>query len=456
MKKTFSRRAVRPWLFKAGALAALALPLTACDGLLEVEDIDKVPSGALEGEAAIPLRVAGALSDFTFGFSGTSTTEGLIPAGGLFTDELYLSGTFPTRREIDLRRINNLSNGQILIPYQYLHRARIQAMALTELATEFDEANSPRLALGRNVEGYSEVLLGEHFCSGVPFSTPSGNEIENGEPLTTRQIFERALARFDAAIAGNPSAAQLNLARIGKGRTLLNLGRFNEAAAAVAEVPDNYVYLVQHSENTPGQNNALFALQDNGRLSLASEEGTTTMGVAFRSGDPRIPFVEDGVGFDGATPLYMQRLYTNFGADVPLASGLEARLIEIEALLNGGASNAYLTALNELRANYVHPTLGSMSMDALTDPGTAEGRVDQFFEERARFLYLTGHRLGDLRRLIRQYGRTEDGVFPNGAYHKGSNFTYGDQTAFPIPVEEENNPVFKEAVEGGCLPTEGF
>jgi hypothetical protein len=93
---------------------------------------------------------------------------------------------------------------------------------------------------------------------------------------------------------------------------------------------------------------------------------------------------------------------------VPIASGLEARLIQAEALL---ATNpgGWLTAMNTIRATRITPAL-----PALADPGTQVGREDLHFRERAFWLFGTGHRLGDLRRMIRQYNRTEDGVFPTG------------------------------------------
>jgi hypothetical protein len=52
--------------------------------------------------------------------------------------------------------------------------------------------------------------------------------------------------------------------------------------------------------------------------------------------------------------------------------------------------------------------------------------------------------LGDLRRLIRQYGRDAESVFPTGAYFKGG--VYGTDVNFPIPFEEKNNPSFT-----GCI-----
>jgi hypothetical protein len=56
--------------------------------------------------------------------------------------------------------------------------------------------------------------------------------------------------------------------------------------------------------------------------------------------------------------------------------------------------------------------------------------------------------MGDLRRLVRQYGRSATAVFPSGAYFKGG--TYGDNVNFPIPVEEDNNPNTSPLTQG-CL-----
>jgi starch-binding outer membrane protein, SusD/RagB family len=84
----------------------------------------------------------------------------------------------------------------------------------------------------------------------------------------------------------------------------------------------------------------------------------------------------------------------------------------------------------------------------LTDPGTADAQVDLLFRERAFWLFLTGHRLGDLRRLIRQYGRTADTVFPSGTYFKGGQ-PYGAAVNLPLPATETNNPKVT-----GCLDRE--
>ena len=64
--------------------------------------------------------------------------------------------------------------------------------------------------------------------------------------------------------------------------------------------------------------------------------------------------------------------------------------------------------------------------------------MDQLFSERAFWLFATGHRLGDMRRLVRQYGRTGRERLPRGDYLKGG--TYGTDVNLPLPLEENNNP----------------
>lgn len=71
--------------------------------------------------------------------------------------------------------------------------------------------------------------------------------------------------------------------------------------------------------------------------------------------------------------------------------------------------------------------------------------MDLHFEERAYWLWQTGHRLGDLRRLIRDYGRDPETVFPSASYHKVGG--YGMDVNFPVPIDEENNPNFEECLD---------
>ncbi|MGH7720366.1 MAG: hypothetical protein ACREON_16165 [Gemmatimonadaceae bacterium] len=77
----------------------------------------------------------------------------------------------------------------------------------------------------------------------------------------------------------------------------------------------------------------------------------------------------------------------------------------------------------------------------LTDPGTLATRVDLMFRERAFWLYGTGHRHGDLRRLVRQYQRDAGSVFPTGPYYKGG-LTYGTDVTFTPVAQQLENPAY--------------
>jgi hypothetical protein len=136
-------------------------------------------------------------------------------------------------------------------------------------------------------------------------------------------------------------------------------------------------------------------------------------------------------------PFIAQLVYPSQSSSLPLASGVEAQLIVAENQLKTGGS--WLATLNALRA-------GVPGLAPLTDPGSPAARVNLLFHERAFWLFLTAHRLGDMRRLVRQYGRDPQTVYPIGLTI-GSH-PYGTDVAFAISEAELNNPNFH-----GCLNT---
>ena len=99
------------------------------------------------------------------------------------------------------------------------------------------------------------------------------------------------------------------------------------------------------------------------------------------------------------------------------------------------------TILNALRAS--PRSLGVVTtpvMSPLVPPTTQAAAIDLFFREKAFWTFGRGQRLGDLRRLIRQYTRGANTVFPTGTFFKGGN--YGPDVNFPATVDELNNPQF--------------
>jgi hypothetical protein len=419
--------------------------------VLDVQDPDNIPPDALDTPAGATALYHGAIGDFAVAIDGDdSVLEGQILVSELLADMWMNSETFPTREEMDRRRAD-VRNATLLEVFRFLHSSRVAAeRAATALETYSpDGAADPRIPEMRSLSGYIYIHAGENYCSGVPFSTTEP-DVAYGEPLTTPQIFDSAVARFDLALAAPGLTDDIaNLASVGRGRALLNLSRFAEAAAAVAGVPTEFRYVTEHSLNTGRQENAVYRLNvDAERWSVANLEGGT--GLPYRdAADPRVPFFldpTDGVGFDGSTPQYNLLKYDGPEASVTVADGVEARLIEAEAALQAGDAATWLAKLNELRAalSVLRPeTPGTLA--PLSDPGSGDARVDALFSERAFWFFATGHRLGDLRRLVRQYGRPTESVFPTGSYFKGG--VYGSDVNLPVPFDELNNPL----AQSGCL-----
>ena len=440
------------------ALSLAATQACATDGLLDVDDIDVANPTSVQTKAALPLLLNGALGDVQGGFSGFGL-DALVTGSGEFSDELQFVETFPTRQEFDQRDVK-LANPINTTIFRNILRGWAAAVRTQEAFARLDPANAGR-AMSYNLEAFSIILLAESYCSGVPFSrlTESGATLY-GDPLTRDAMLSWAVAATDSALtilAALPAADTVainrrHFASILKARALLNQNKPAEAATAVAAVPTSFVLQFQHSANTARQNNGVFGLTFlDPRMSVSNAEGTN--GLAYRAdNDPRVPQRrgsgtggEPSVGFDGSSPMYLQLKYTSRASNATAASGVEARLIEAEARLAAGDAVGALTTLNTLRLAPGSPGSGGVAgLAPLIDAGSANGRVDQLFRERAYWLWLTAHRLGDLRRLVRQYGRLPESVFPTGAYVKGGQ--YGVDVNLPVPADELNNPKFT-----GCL-----
>jgi starch-binding outer membrane protein, SusD/RagB family len=447
--------------------AAVGVLFAGCDvdSLLDVPTEDIVPGDVAQDQANLTGLRNGVLFEFARAYTGPSGSNeipGIIGTSGVFSDEQWYSSTFPTMREIDARDIVT-TNGALLLVFQYIQRARNWAEVAMEQYATGPLAGNADHGLVTNLAGYTYIFFGENFCSGVPFGRATlGAELEYGPGRTTEEMFNLAIERFDAAMAVGQAlgtaagTAQVNLARVGKARALLNLGRYAEAAAVAAQVPAGFVRVVNYSPNASGQNNGIWGqINSTRRSSLASREGTVNRGLDYfnRDGttaatmttDPRVPVPTRSLGIGTTIPVFRTGKYATMGSAAPLASYVEARLIVAEHLLADGASSAYLTELNQLRADLpsllgqIGVTGTATALPALTDPGTREGRIRQLFSERARWLHLQAVRLGDLRRMMRQYGFAENEVFPTGTTIFGR--PYGNDVNMPIPFQEGNNPL---------------
>jgi len=427
--------------------AAMAVAVVLCAvsgvagcGALDVSDPTAIQDGELDNATGAALLRGAALKKLA------ETVRDGAYLGGLISDEFMVDlpelGQFDTWGDglLDKReslRYEDLLAGSLEPGYLRWQETRTAASAaLPKL-----QAYAPEARVGEMlaVRGFASLLMAEDFCPGFPLNDMVDGKVVFGPPLSTEEALTKALADFDSAMAlAGDSARILNLVQVGRGRTLLGLGRFDEAAAAVADVPTGYVQKLEYRVDVGLDNLRLFFGADvPASRTVADREGGT--GLDFvAAADPRLELTPLGTAADGVTALYGMAKYPDANAPVVLASGIEARLIEAEAALHRGDPN-WLTILNTLRTTQVAPALADT-----TDPGTDQARVDLLFRERAFWLFGTGHRLGDLRRLVRLYGRASDSVFPTGAYRLGG--TYGVATSIPFAAVFEAR--FNPAVTG--------
>ena len=428
-------------------LATIILVGCSKSDILEPDLPDILDRETVETAAGAPAIYAGAISELVFAHDGTT---GLVLYSGLFVDELMHASTPPAVREWDLRAVrpeNSVGTGTAVnpSPFHGLHRARTALESAVERVAPFFQANDPRIGELWALAGMTYILAGEMFCSGAPFSERVPG-LAYGNSVSTEEMFELGLARLATAANNSGGDARIgNLVAVLRGRALVNLGRHAEAATAVAAVPTGYAYQFIHSATTARQQNQVYLQNDTDILSLSDREGGNGLDFASAN-DPRVPTVRSNRTPDGTsrndtvTPMFYQTRYTSSADPISVATGLEARLIEAEAALQASDITTWLSKLNEVRDQFT-------GLAPLSDPGTATARVDLMFRERAFTMHLTGHRLGDLRRLVRQYGRAIESVYPTGAYHK-QGLTRGTQASLPVPGTEENNPNYNPA---SCL-----
>jgi len=282
------------------------------------------------------------------------------------------------------------------------------------------------------MRGYAILQMAEDICPGFPVNDIVNNQAVYGGPLTTDSAIKYALSQIDSAIAyAHDSTRFVHFAHVLRGRALLDLGQYANAAAAVSEVPADFSFTDEGITYLNRFYNQAFQWDDQQggeglRLAVGDRDGGN--GLPFVSAhDPRVPTIYRQLRYHTtADSLYDQGKYPTQDVPFVLASGVEAQLIQAEAALNAGDPSWFAT-LNTLRATAITPAMAAIPVM----PTTKSDQVDLLYRERAFWMFMTGRRLGDLRRLVRNYGRDPETVFPTGTYPLLGQH-YGRATAIPF------------------------
>jgi len=413
-----------------GMVSAMTM---ACHGMLDVSDPTLVRDPDIANAEGANARRLNALGVFT------QTASALAVDVARFSDEwVFDIPAGQTPNAIDVRdsqgyeQAAGTTDRHLGLWDQVYYQTSIAIPAVRAYTP--DSLKGDFLGHLYGMRGYAVLQIAEDVCPGFPLNdvSPDNRPLFSG-PLSTDSALALANAELDSAVKYvRDSVRFVTLARVAKGRALLDEGKYSEAAAVVAVVPTDAVYQTEsvnqfYAQMRPGR-------WRDGDFNVAVGDREGGNGLPYVSAnDPRIPLAVGGASATNALDtLYITTKYTAAFDPITLASGVEARLIEAEAALNAGDPN-WLTILNTLRA--------TVGLSALSDPGPMAAQVDLLYSERAFWLYMTGRRLGDLRRLVRNYGRNPETVFPSGP-------GYGNATAFPfvLAAEQVGNPY----ITAGC------
>jgi hypothetical protein len=415
-------------------LAWVALIGSACSNLTDVKQNGITQPSDLNNPSGALVRRAGAISQFTTALSLQALYSGII------TDEFSDVGSvdYPA----DTRRISPITEQY---PYDALSGARVEGLLAIDALRQYAPSPAWHIAELYAMVGFVETYFAEDMCSGVPLGVLTNGSMQYGPTSTRHDLIVHALADFDsAAHYASGSDSILSLARIGKARALLDSGDFASAAAVADSVSTTFAYAVLFDGAT--QINSLFlAFHASQDLSVSDVEGQN--GLNFISAaDPRVAVGASYSGQNGGT-VFPPAADSTGNAPVVAGSEIEARLIAAEAALRQGDISRWAVLLDSLRASWPDTTLSNHPLppDSTTLASDSQ-RVDVMFRERAFWLFGTGHRQGDLRRLIRQYGRATESVFPTGPYATQPGTVYGTDVVF-VPFGEQYNPNYAQCFD---------
>jgi hypothetical protein len=371
-------------------VAVVAVCVAACD--LTVTNPGRITEDALNEPTTVTRNVIvnGLIGDVEEALSA------LVLHTGLASDELNFAGT---RSWLDFFSRGDIRPSDTNETWEPAATAAWTTVNGIERLASL-QATPDQLATANLYAGFIHRMMGDAFCTAT---FDGGPELENVE------YYRRALNYFQAAAAGS---GQIRLAALaGQAQTHLILADYAAAASAAGQVPDNFLWVAHYT--------------DNDESLIWSETHNQTQVTVFatpiadlgENGDPRTPWVDaKRLGAGGSVPFYRQEKYRLRTDDIPLAKGLEMRLIEAEALIRAGNVQAGMD-----RINYVRGKFGLAPQTA----STATAAMAALDFERLVTLWLEARRLKDNDRLDNPYLEGRDRCFPfsDSEYNSNPNLT---------------------------------
>lgn len=459
---------MRNWTRTAGRVSAAAMVAVVFSGCsLEVLNPGAIQDADLNTADLMPVLVSGVSAEYNdvgdyYAFSGGRLTDEVAGTGSYTSTQEYRQGIFDWEESET--------------PWEQTHEAAWaadQAWARLQQVLEGAENTSPDAARLFAIRGFAFQRLGENFCQ-VVF---------NVEDWVDRTVaFDSAIANFNRAItigtaAGASGAHWVTAAQAGIAQAYVGLGDWTAAANAAAQVTD-IAFVDQALYHASANTNQVWN-ESWGRAEVGVYNTLAQRMYDGPDADPRVAYTKCGEwndltsaypdnipggvtstgdcsgqgsgahqGADGQTAHYRQDKYTDRGSDINRASGVEMRLIQAEAALQGTPDyTAFIGHINAVRAHYGLAALAApTAMGTITFPTDETNMTDalQILDrERYATLWMEGRRLFDLDRW--------DSPFLNGGWIVGSAALDNRLRCMPIPkIECQLNPNLADDANGVC------
>ena len=430
---------------KGALVVALMSGIAACsfDSLLDVNNPEELSEEALQDETLIAVLLNGTIGDFNRAFD-----DPFIWRGSMFTDEQITGINWEQTARLS-QRVVQFDEGDADLMFSELSRAREQGDSISGRFRTLLEnpATDARMATALAYAGYSYIMLGDAMCEAT---VSIGADIY--QPL---DLYGFARDRLSEALSIAQAAGEddlSNFIRVGLTRAHLNLGNDAEVMSIAPQVPESFRWWAEYDPDDPDIDNTLEARVTGSNHSLGMHPNFLAGGPSNFGQQDLEPFLTDPrvqhraswrLGHNRLTQLYTPKqglMFSDYngetiadggdppeygpGTGITVASGLEALHNYYEAM---GPTPETLDFVNERRA------VGNQAPVNLT----GDELMLELRDQRGRDLFMSGHRLGDLRRWLRE----GDDMFPSGTHPTEQWGSYGNATCFPMPLEEyEGNP----------------
>lgn len=398
------------------------------------EEIDNIVVESAEGARWIYFGAVARFMDF---FALQAMTV------GQFTDELMGANSALSTRQATTLSSPHAVQVQLYSAFQSTRVQLDQALQLLYKHGRSDDANMIGHALG--LLGMVHLMIADNFCSGIPVSTSKwGGEFIPSRGFTTTQLYEEAIVYADSGLALGVDSFPVTTLLLGvKARALNALGQFSAASGIAHLINDSSkiseVFIPGRDSSYLGRSPSFLASGRDTSLHVINNKGTN--GLRWIPDD--VETLDARLMLRSLYPHKPKFFFSN--RVVSFFDGAEARLIEAEYYLDLGDIDAYLEMINRVRRMFRYEN--GLPLSDTIDPGTEVGRIDLLFKERAYTLYLTGRRLGDMRRMVNQYRRSMNDVYPVGPVEGvvfevyGSNYVFVPEISF-TGREETYNPLY--------------